>query len=141
MDTNNEPIIPITPPKIEIDPHRLLAALYYIWDAFERSSLPFFLVKETAESVMKQHDLKGDKIDVGVRDMEWRGGSERIFKTFMGEAEIETDSEAIYTFEGVPIVVHIYPDHECLRQTDNILYKNEDFRVPNPYSQFKQLYG
>lgn len=121
---------------------QLMKALYYAWDAFDRCLMQWFLVGDTAEQAIKQVDLRGDGIDIGVRKMEWVSGTERIFSAWMGEPTEATDTLKTYYHEGVPIRLHIYePDDDCIIATDNFMYRNEQFSVPNPMQRFKEVYG
>lgn len=120
---------------------RLLLALYYIWDAFERTNMPFFLVYSTAESVMAQRSLVGDCIQVGVRRNEWISGARRILDAF-ALPKTETDTEALYEFEDIPIKLYIYEElDDCIVQTQMVRYAAEEFMVPNTYEKFLEVYG
>lgn len=127
-------------PLQEFSSQQLLDALYWIWDAFERSNVPFFLVFQTAEDAIKQHDLTGDRVEIGVRRMEWVSGGKRIIDAFVMPLS-EGKDEAIYEYRGVPVIVHVYDDSDCVVQTDMVRYRYEEFKIPNPYSKFKELYG
>lgn len=121
---------------------QLLDALYYIWDAFERSNMPFFLVWDSARRALLNVDLQGEYVCVGVRSNEWRGGAQRIFAAFAGEPEEEDGNLLIYRHNGVPIHIHLFEkDHECIVQTDMVRYRYEEFKVPNPYQKFIEEYG
>jgi hypothetical protein len=135
----NTKIQPIT---TKYSPQQLLDALYYIWDAFERSNMPFFLVWDTARQAILNADLRGDKVEVGVRAVEWRSGAKRIFDAFVNEPIEEESDTVTYEFHGVPVIVHIFEkDHECIVQTDMVRYRYEEFKVPNPYQKFIEVFG
>lgn len=133
-----EPIDPSIDPSI--DPDKLLVALYWIWDAFERTNMPFFLVKQTAKDVMAHKNLTGNKVTVGVRRNEWISGARRILDAFIQPID-ENENVALYEHQGVPIEVYVYEDHDCIINTDMIRYRHEEFKLPNPYSTFEQIYG
>lgn len=117
-------------------------ALYFIDDAFERSAILFFLVHKTAKQAINNQDLSGDKIEVGVRKLEWISGGKRILDNFISSYLVsETEDRAEYNYNGVPIVVYIYPDDACITQCDRIVYEYDFFNLPNPYSKFEELYG
>jgi hypothetical protein len=140
-NTKTTETITQTPPNGDLPAEKLLAALYYIWDAFERANMPFFLVYQTARDVMLNHDLTGSKVEVGVRGVEWISGAKRVFDNFAGEPLEETPEKATYMHVGVPIVVHVYQkDDECIVQTDMVRYRYEEFKVPNPYQRFLEVY-
>jgi hypothetical protein len=120
---------------------QLIAALYYIWDAFDRANMRWFLVGDTAQLVTKNKDLVGDGIDVGIRLMEWRSGSKNIFDSFIGDPDMEEEDLVTYIHNKVPIRLHIYePDDECIIATNPLMYRNENFSVPNPPERFEEIY-
>lgn len=129
--------------KLSYPTDKLLQALYWIWDAFERSSIGMFLVYKTAEDVIDNKDLEGDKITVGVRDLEWISGSTPILRSFVGEPKEKTDKYEVFKnpFNEVPVYVYIFKDHPCIQSTRQIFYKAEYFMVPNTYTQFKEIFG
>lgn len=119
---------------------QLLQALYWIFDAFERSNMNFFLIYSTAESVLEQKDLEGDKITVGVRDMIWASGARQIFETYVQYVE-KVDNKLTYTADnGVPVEVTVFRDDECIMSPDVKMYHSEAFHLPNPYSRFLEVY-
>lgn len=127
--------------KTESYPHdKLLAALFFFWDGFERSSMNFFLVKQTAEQVMSNSELSGDRITLGIRRTEWRGGQAGIFKDFMeheGIVPVEKTKEYLkFVYQDVPVYLYFYPDSPTLTSFDVYFYCNETFNVPNPYLSF-----
>lgn len=146
----NKRITAVEPEIVDLDlgHDKLMKALYWVWDMFDRSNQPFFLVHDTAEQAIKHHALKGSKVEVGIRRNEWNSGATRVLLTIMGEPLEFTQSEneegydiARFEHEGVPVFVYIYPDAECVMQLDSIHFQHEWFKVPNPYTKFKELYG
>lgn len=124
----------------DLPSEKLLNALYWIWDAFSRAHVPFFLVGQTAKDAMANKELTGDKVTVGTRRMEWVSGGRRILDAFAQPLE-EDQNKATYEFEGTLVIVHVYDDHDCIMNTDSINYKYESFKVPNPYKTFEEIYG
>lgn len=141
--TDTTPTLQQTTPPVQSFTHdELIDALYFAWDGFDRSNMKWFLVGETAKRAKMQRDLTGDGVDIGVRANEWRGGAERVFTTVMPDPLEESDSLVLYEHNGVPIRLHIYePDDECIVATDSIMYRNEQFALPNPLERFEELYG
>jgi len=132
-----------TPPvvvKKEIDTTKLLDALYKIWDAFERSNMQFFLINDTAKNAKANKDLKGDRVEIGVRKMEWLSGARRILDIYIQPTE-ETETEALYVFDNVPVVMKILDDSDCIMSPDSINYRYETFKIPNTIEQFDKIYG
>lgn len=134
-------------------PHdKLVSALYWIYDAFDRANMGYFFVYSTAESILQQKDLEGDGIHVGVRFNEWTSGSKPIFDAFAGEPVVKSNIKAetlknimndiyIYDHEGIPVFLYVFNDHPCIIDTNQIQYRNEFVRLPNPYSQFMDTFG
>lgn len=133
-------VTPPTPLVKHWDSEELLKALYWIWDAFERSNMPFFLIGSTAESAIANRELQGDKVTVGVRKVEWISGARRIFEAF-AIPDTEENDTAYFTYEGVPVELRIFADNPYITSPDMVRYKYEEFKVPNPYAKFKELYG
>lgn len=127
--------------KHDIPHERLLKALYWVWDAFDRSMVDFFLINQTYKDARKNKDLSGDKLEIGIRRMEWVGGGRRLLDTFMGLPLEETPTVARYEYEGVPVLLHIYDDSDCITALDSLVYAREIFKIPNPYSKFEEIYG
>lgn len=129
-------------------PDKLMQALFWIWDAFERTNMGMFLVYETAECVLQNKDMTGDKITVGVRDLEWISGSTTILKAFTGnpvEISINTEENRFEVFKSpfneVPVYVYIFKAHPCITNTNQVFYRNEYFMLPNTYKEFINTYG
>lgn len=122
---------------------QLMQALYWVWDAFERSNMGMFLVYKTAEDVLQNIDIEDNKITVGTRDNEWRSGSTSILKSFMGDPLEETDKFALFKnpFNQVPVYVYIFKDDPSITSPNQVFYKAEYFMLPNPYSKFIEVFG
>lgn len=119
---------------------QLLQALYWIFDAFERPAMPFFVIGDTAKSVLEHKELTGDKITVGVRDMIWLSGAKSIFDTYIQPKEVDGDKYTYIADNGVPVEVHVFKDDVCISSPDSKMYYNEVFQLPNPYSRFEEVY-
>ena len=136
QSVSNTPVV-----KVEIPSEKLLKALYFLWDAFDRTACPFFLVNDTYKKARFHKDLTGDKIEVGVRKVEWISGGGRILREFLGQPLEETETLATYEYEGVPIHINLYEDHSTVIALDTMMYRNERWNIPNPYSEFEKVYG
>ncbi len=133
-------------PMLNIKTHdELLAALYWCYDVFARANVLFFVVYDAAKAIKKNELLHGDHIDIGVRKLEWVSGGKPILDAYMDQQRIEiqeTSPNTIkYEYEGVPVIVHVYEDDECLNNPDTVMYFMEDFKLPNPYERFERIYG
>ncbi len=130
--------------EIQFTHDELLKALFFMWDAFERSTLDFFLIKDTADQIISGGQLTGPHLDLGIRKLEWESGNRSIFDTFVEHEKSyvgEKDGVYEYKFGNVPIFVKVYDQNPCLDSFDIVFYANETFNTPNPYKRFKQEYA
>lgn len=125
--------------KQELFHERLLEALYWIWDAMERGNMNFFVIGDTADSVINNKDLSGTKITVGVRRLEWNSGAKRIVDAFATPLT-ETDDKVTYEYEGVPVELYLFDDDPSITSPNQIIYHSEYFKFPNPYSKFQEVF-
>lgn len=126
-------------------PHdKLLDALFFFWDAFDRASLNYFLTGKTAKVVKSGEDLSGEGLTLGVRRLEWVSGQGRIFKDFMTHEEVlpkmKDKDVLLFTYKGVPVVIKLYDDNPCITTLDIAFYGNETFNIPNPLDRFTKEY-
>jgi hypothetical protein len=122
---------------------QLLDALFFFWDGFERSTMNFFLVKDTAHQVINNENLKGDKLTLGIRRVEWHGGQQRIFRAFMEHEKMLPESMKnglIFKYKNIPIELYVYDENPCLNALDIVFYHNDTFNTPNPFSIFERIY-
>ena len=122
---------------------QLMQALYWIWDAFDRASMGMFLVYNTATDAIQNKELRGDRVSVGVRDLEWISGSTPILKAFTEEPIETTDKYVVFKnpFNEVHIYVYIFKSYPCIESTKELLYENEYFKIPNTYRKFIDIFG
>lgn len=121
----------------------LMQALYWIWDAFDRSGMGMFLVYETASHVMNNEHMEGNSITVGVRKNEWISGSTPILKSFTEDPLEETTTKIVFKnpFNKVPVIVYVYDEDVSITSPQQIFYANEYFMIPNTYSRFEKIFG
>ena len=127
--------------KVTIPHDKLMLALFWLWDAFDRALIHFFLVGKTAEDAIAQKKQENDKVEIGVRRMEWKSGSTPILKAFMGEPLVETENHAEYFHNTVPVYIYFFDDDPTVTSIDSFMYMNDNFSVPNPYSKFIERFG
>jgi hypothetical protein len=121
---------------IRQDSQKLLSALYWAWEAFDRANVPMFLVGDTLKDAVKGHELTGSSIQIGIRKAEWISGGRRLLDTILGLPEVEKDNHATYIYEQTPVHLYIFEDSSFVNNLDSINYKYESFRIPNPYIEF-----
>lgn len=131
-------------PIIDLGHDQLLEVLFFFWDGFERSTINFFLVRDTADQIIHNQPLSGNKLSLGVRKLEWVGGQQRIFRSFMEHEKIlptKLEPDLLkFTYKGVPVELRIYENNPCLEALDIVFYGNETFNIPNPFSVFCEKY-
>lgn len=140
--TLSEPIIvqtPTTPVVLDVSHEELLKALYWIWDAFDRAMMHMFVVGNTYHAIKEDRYLFGDRIDVGVRRLEWDSGARRIFEAFTMPPDEETSSFSLYIYNKIPVYVHIYDDDSSITTLNMKMYLGENFNFPTPYERFEKL--
>jgi len=114
--------------------------LYYIDDVLSRGAIPYFVIKETAESIIRGGELSGDGIYLGVRYTDWISSGMDIV-SLVADAKDISKKLIEYDHLGVPITIEIFKkNHSCIESTDPLPYAMEYFYVPNPYQTFKKLY-
>lgn len=131
-------------PQVVSLPHELLLqALFFFWDGFERATMNFFLVKDTARQVIANANLTGDKLTLGIRKMEWDSGSRGIFKAFMEHEKIlpkRFEHGLVFSYKDIPVYLYIYEENPTLDALDIVFYQNETFNTPNPFNTFNDKY-
>ncbi len=120
---------------------QLLEALYWIWDLFERASMTMVLIKDTGDSAYHDRPLKGDAIYVAARRLEWDSGARGVIDSLAQYVHATDDQVTFKANNDVPVVVYILPDDYCLTSADVKLYEHENFKFPNPYERFKEVYN
>lgn len=137
-------ITPAIDEKTVFTHEQLLEALFFFWDGFERSTMNFFLVKDTAKQIIANSNLSGDKITLGIRRMEWQGGQQRVFKAFMEHEKIlpkiKGKNLLVFSYKDIPVHLYIYNENPCLTGLDVVFYGNETFNIPNPFTTFCEKY-
>ena len=142
--TTNITTEPIIETKIDLGHDKLLEALFFFWDGFERASMNFFIIKDTANQIIANVQLSGDKLTFGIRRNEWNGGQQRIFRAFMEHEKIlpkkVNENCLLFTYKEVPVYLYIYEENPCLDALDIVFYNNESFNTPNPFKTFCEKY-
>lgn len=122
--------------------HQLLSCLYFVQDAFERASLEYFLVRDTAKAAIESKQLHGATIDIGVRHNTWSSDQKDIIFTFFSGERVEQISDLpnslTFSWRDIPFTIHIYDDNECLLALNTIRYEYETWFVPNQFERFEK---
>lgn len=127
---------------IETSHEILLRCLYFLYDAFNRAQIDFFLIRQTAKDAINGNELS-HHLDIGVRKNEWVTGKEILFMFFGEEhVKIKTESDILITceYQEAPFVIHLYDDNPCLLALNPIEYQYESFKTPNMLEAFEREY-
>ena len=130
---------PAPPNELKAVSHELLLrCLYFLYDAFERPPMDFFLVRDTAKQAIAGEQLSG-YVEIGVRRNEWVNGSDILFM-FFGEEHVKTLNEDPNWIEceynETPFIIRLYDENKCLAALNSIVYEYETFKLPNMFDIF-----
>ncbi len=121
---------------------KLLPTLYFILDSFERASLDFFLIRQTAKDAIASHQLTGDHIDIGVRNNEWMSDAKDILFAYFDDEHVEKKEEVpghiTFQWKDVPFTLHFYEDNPCITALNTITYEYETWHIPNQFERFEK---
>lgn len=144
IPTNNTIQQSVQPQVQDLGHEKLLSCLYFVFDAFERCGMHFFLVRETATNANSSHMLEGDHIDIGVRENEWLNDQKDLLFAYLNEEHVQKVSELpksiTYKWNDVLFTIHIYPDNPSILALVPISYEHEIWMLPNGLVQFTQEY-
>jgi len=132
------------PTPTDLGHDKLLSCLYFIFDAFERCGLQFFLVRDTAKKAMTEYMLEGDHIDIGIRRLEWNNDQKDILFVYLAEEGVEKTEDLpdrmTYKWQDIPFTIHFYEDNPCVTALVPIVYEHEHFLIPNQFAEFESKY-
>lgn len=136
--TPQEPVKPV----VDLGHDKLLEGLYFIFDAFERCGIDFFLVRETAHQAMSEHMLEGDHLDIGVRQLEWNNDQKDLLFAFFDQERVEKTKDIPglieFKWKDIPFDIHFYEDNPCVTALIPIIYENENWKIPNQFTRFEK---
>lgn len=130
--------------KVDIDPNRLLACLYFIFDAMDRIGMEFFLIRKTAKDAKKSifNNLSGDHIEIGVRQNEWVNDHKQVLFAFFDQEGVgQTRNEPSlleFKWQDIPFVIRLYEDNPCITSLIPITFQHEHFNIPNQFERFEK---
>ena len=113
-------------------------ALVDIEDLLQRVMVPFFLFGETARSLKEDRILKGEVIEIGVREVDLTQSALNTIKTFDFNGTFkETLSGFEYESHGIPIKVTLVKRrYKFLDHPDYIFYRAGEYLIPNPFDGY-----
>lgn len=129
-------------PTIDLGHEKLLSGLYFIFDAFERCGLDFFLIRDTAHKAMNEEKLEGDHLDIGVRQLEWNNDQKDLLFAHFDNEHVEKTKDipglVEFTWQDIPFSIHLYEDNPCVTALVPIIYENEHWKIPNQFARFEK---
>lgn len=121
-------------------------ALQHVEDMFDRCVCPFFLLGETLRSITQDNQIKGNKVELGVKVKQL---TPEVLVTFTSPDFstnltdfIHNDKMLSYKVEGVSVEIKIiHKKFKCLDNLDSLLYKWGDYLIPNPLEDYWKVKG
>jgi len=112
------------------------SALQHVQDLLERVTVPYILLGDVVESIIKRGNLVGvKKIEVGIEERYLIPEIISSIKTQMGN--IETESGYGYLFDKIPVEIKIIKRrYAFFEHPDTIIFRLQDYRIPNPIDRY-----
>ena len=111
-----------------------------MFDAFSRTGMEFFLVKQTARYAINEDELQNNRVDIGVRRMEWNNDAKDMLFVYFDQEHIEKTSELpnslSFMYKDVPFTIHIYEENKYLSELITLSYEHEFWMIPNQFETF-----
>jgi hypothetical protein len=110
-------------------------ALRWISDLLTWSQIEHFLLGETAVLAKVDADMLVDKIEIGILKKNFGETTQRLFKTFLPDAELGD----VIKFEkdGVPVEIKIISKHYAFfDHPDYVFYWADEYKIPNPFKKY-----
>jgi hypothetical protein len=134
---------PVTFSKDELD-----SALYHAVDIMGRCLCPFILLGETARSIIEDDELKGEGIYLGVKENCYTKEVESMMRTIASNVDLrlgvqdfqEVENGLTWVYRGIPISIQIIKrNYGFLQNFDNIFYMAEEYKIPNPFTDYWKI--
>lgn len=119
----------------------LNAALLQVADYFERAVCPFLLLDETARSVKVDSQVKGKRIDIGVKRKHLARSTGGILRMLIKDLD---EGEKVWKFKvkDVPVKMKILErESKYTTNPDGVVYRFDDYFVPNPFEGYWKVRG
>lgn len=124
---------------------QLQEALFHLVDILDRVICPFLLLDETARSIVEDNKIKGDGLDIGIRDRDLTSSTLSMFRTLASNVDIrlgiddfiQTDKAISWNYKGIPIRIKvIHKKYQMVDNPDHIEYWGESYQFPNPFAKY-----
>lgn len=118
------------------DEFALNSALEHVQDLLERTTVPFILLGDVVEGIVKHNSLAGvKKIEIGIEQKYLIPEVLSTIKTLMGD--IKTEKGFGYLFDKIPVEIKIIKrKYAFFKNPDMIIYRLQDYRIPNPVDDY-----
>ena len=111
-------------------------ALQHVQDLLDRITVPYILLGDAVEGIVKRNSIVGaKKIEVGIEERYLIPEIISSLKTQMGD--IKTAYGYGYLFDKIPVEIRIIRRrYKFFENPDTIIYKLQDYRIPNPIDDY-----
>lgn len=114
----------------------LNAALQHVQDMLDRITVPYVILGDAVEGIVKRGNLSGvKKIEVGIEQRYLVPEMISSLKTQMGD--IKTDYGYGYMFDGIPVEIKVIKrKYKFFEHPDTVIFRMQDYRIPNPIDDY-----
>lgn len=118
----------------------LEAALFEVGEDLDKAVLKVMLLGETLRSIKEDNEIKGSKIELGLKKERMTKEVKGWFKEFGYDIN---DKFMTKEFKGVPIEIKIIKrNYPFFKHPDMVFYKSfEVFDIPNPWRAYMKVRG
>ena len=118
-------------------------ALYFLEDVMERSLITFFLLGETARTVIENLDQDPTTaIEAGIKRTEYTEYAKSTLKMFLPSDTVYGKKAIKFDWQGTPVTIKIIDrKYGFLNNLDSVFYKITSFRIPNPFKKYWKVRG
>ena len=111
-------------------------ALQYTQDLLERTTVPYILLGDIVEGITQRNSLAGvKKIEVGIEERYLIPEVLSTLKTLAGD--IKTKTGFGYMFDRIPVEIKVIKRrYKFFKNPDIIIYKMQEYRIPNPVNDY-----
>lgn len=131
------------PSKQYFDHEPLRDALFYVQDMFERSSIPFLVLGNTAKQLIEAEDplLYDTQITLGIRKHDMAPDNMKMFHELIPNAVFNTNKIFYLHTNGVPVHIFYLDRLPYFDNPDVRFYYQTEFKIPNPFIKYWEEWG
>lgn len=127
----------IMPGENGLSPEKLDQALAIAEDYLGRAQIPFLVLGNTLEGVIKA-ELFGDKVELGVRERYLTDDTLGMLKIVNPDLKVEGD-KICFAWEGVPVEIKVIKrNYKFFENPDSVFYKVTEYKIPNPLETYRK---